>query len=104
MANQIVIGAGFGDEGKGLMTDYYAAQMKGPKVVVRYGSSGQCTHTVVTPDKQRHIFKHFGAGSFTRADTYFAQKVVIHPQQFHDEYRELLDIGIYAPLVITHPG
>lgn len=61
-----VIGANYGDEGKGLVTD---ALSHNDTTVVRFNGGGQAGHTVVTPDGRRHVFKHIGAGSFRGAHT-----------------------------------
>jgi adenylosuccinate synthase len=58
----VIIGANFGDEGKGLMTDFLAAKSEKNCLVVRFSGGSQAGHTVVTPDR-RHIFHHFGSGS-----------------------------------------
>ena len=60
-----IIGAAFGDEGKGLMTDYLASNHDGKALVVRFNGGAQAAHTVQTPSGQRHVFKHLGSGSFS---------------------------------------
>ena len=62
---RVVIGANFGDEGKGLMTDYFCSHFpKNEKVLnVRFNGTCQAGHTVVK-GKKRHVFSHFGSGSF----------------------------------------
>jgi adenylosuccinate synthase len=71
-----VIGANFGDEGKGKVTDYYA---HGDSIVVRYNAGSQSSHTVITPDGRRHAFSHFGAGSFKGAPTYLSKYFIANP-------------------------
>lgn len=80
----VVIGANFGDEGKGLMTDYYAA--KSDSIVVRFNGGAQAGHTVVTPDGQRHVFSHIGSGSFAGADTFLSRYFVCNPLLFRKEW------------------
>lgn len=53
MRARVVIGANFGDEGKGLVTDYLCAS-EGAGMVVRFNGGAQAGHTVVTPDGRRH--------------------------------------------------
>ena len=65
---KVVIGANFGDEGKGLMTDYFASKSN-KSLVVRFNGGGQAGHTVTTKDGRRHVFHHFGSGIFAGADT-----------------------------------
>ena len=55
---KIVIGANFGDEGKGLMTDYFSYEAKKNKkscVVVCHNGGAQKGHTVVTKEAQNEI-------------------------------------------------
>ena len=49
----VVIGANWGDEGKGLMTDYLCAR-DGIHVVVRFNGGAQAGHTVIASGGTRH--------------------------------------------------
>lgn len=98
----VVIGANYGDEGKGLMVDYLASGISGDKVVVRFNGGAQAGHTVMTPNGARHIFSHFGAGSLTGAHTYLAKHYVCNPLLFWRELRELEDLGS-KPTVAADP-
>ncbi len=95
-----VIGAGYGDEGKGLLTDYFANECK-TGFVVRHNSSAQAAHTVQLRDGTRHVFSHFGSGTFVGLPTFLGEKFVVHPLLFRDEHRELIDLG-YKPKVYVH--
>lgn len=91
-----VIGASFGDEGKGLMTDYFCSSLleSGYKNVlnIRYNGGHQASHTVVTPEKKRHIFNGIGAGSFNHGvDTYFGPEFLFNPISVETELKELND-------------
>lgn len=73
---KVVIGANFGDEGKGLMTDYFCNKLSadGSVLNIRHNGGAQAGHTVVTPDDKRHVFSHFGAGSFnSHVATYLSE-------------------------------
>ena len=59
---KIVIGANFGDEGKGLITDFFSYCL--PTLVVMSNGGAQRGHTVDTADGKHHVFKHFGSGTF----------------------------------------
>lgn len=83
-----VIGAGFGDEGKGLMTDYLASQLE-HGIVVRFNGGAQAGHTVVTPDGKRHVFGHVGAGTFAGLPTYLSRFFVANPMLFRKELASL---------------
>lgn len=80
----VVIGANYGDEGKGLMTDYYA-ELRGGAVVVRFNGGAQAGHTVVTPDNRRHVFSHMGSGSLAGAETFLSRFFVCNPLLFRKE-------------------
>lgn len=105
MVVKVVIGANFGDEGKGLMTDYFCHQstLRGEKsLVVLHNGGAQRGHTVVTPDGNRHVFHHFGSGTLVGADTYLSGDFILNPIVFREEREELEEMGI-APKVYVHP-
>lgn len=99
---QAVIGANFGDEGKGLITDYLAADAGRDGLVVRFNGGAQAGHTVVTPDGRRHVFSHLGSGSLAGLPSYLSRFFVAHPMLFLKEARALRRLGA-APLVFVHP-
>ncbi len=101
MIARAVIGANFGDEGKGLVTDYLCS--KGAGVVVRFNGGAQAGHTVVTPGGTRHVFGHFGSGSFLGVPTFLSQFFVCNPIIFFKERAELHAIGL-EPTVYAHPA
>lgn len=86
---KVVIGANYGDEGKGLMTDYFAAQGE-KSLVVRFNGGCQAGHTVTTPDGRRHVFSHFGSGSFTGAATYLSRHYAVNPVLYLKERDKLI--------------
>ena len=91
---RIVCGANFGDEGKGLMTDYFS--QKPNSIVVCSNGGAQRGHTVTTPDAIRHVFHHFGSGTFNRASTYLSEDFIVNPIIFKQEYDELMKLN-YIP-------
>lgn len=102
---KVVIGANFGDEGKGLMTDYFCSQFPSDRPVlnVRFNGGAQAGHTVVTPSGQRHVFGHIGSGSFLpNVATYLSSDFIINPILFRREYEKLEAMGVH-PLVYIHP-
>lgn len=103
MANiKVVLGANFGDEGKGLMTDYFSHQAtsKGEKCVVVLSNGGaQRGHTVTAPDGTRHVFHHFGSGTLAGADTYCISDYILNPMTFVKEYFELRQLGHTPPIM-----
>src|SRR5438552_2378106 len=52
---QVVLGLGFGDEGKGATVDWLARQAPTPPLVVRWNGGPQAMHHVVTDDLQRAL-------------------------------------------------
>ncbi len=101
MIARVVIGANFGDEGKGIVTDYLCAQ-GGAGVVVRFNGGAQAGHTVVTPEGERHVFSHFGSGTFCDVPTYLSSFFVCNPILFFLEREKLIALGFH-PEVYAHP-
>ncbi|AKN31198.1 adenylosuccinate synthase [Clostridium carboxidivorans P7] len=85
---KVVIGANFGDEGKGLMTDYLSSTLNNG-IVVRFNGGAQAGHTVVTPNGDRHVFGHFGSGSFLGLPTYLSRFFVVNPITYIKELNSL---------------
>lgn len=100
MRARAVIGANFGDEGKGLVTDYLCSQ--GGEVVVRFNGGAQAGHTVVTPEGDRHVFGHFGSGTLLGVPTFLSQFFVCNPILFFKEWDQLIALGL-RPIIYAHP-
>lgn len=96
MRARAVIGANFGDEGKGLMTDYFSTN---ETLVVRYNGGAQAGHTVVTPEKKRHVFSHFGSGSFAGATTFLSKYFICNPMLWKKELKTLSNLGVNPKLM-----
>jgi adenylosuccinate synthase len=96
MANKAIIGLGFGDEGKGLFTDYLCSQSSNP-LVIRFSGGQQAGHTVVS-NGIRHVFSNFGAGTLKNAPSYFSPFCTIDPVGIVNELIVLRDKGI-SPLL-----
>ena len=80
----IVVGLGFGDEGKGTVVDALCAR-KDVHLVVRYNGGAQAAHNVVTPDGRHHTFAQWGSGSFHNVPTWLSGDVVVDPlAMFHE--------------------
>jgi adenylosuccinate synthase len=96
---KVVIGANYGDEGKGLAVDHFAAQTDGTDaVVIRFNGGAQAGHTVTLDDGRRHVFSHFGAGSAAGAATYLSRFFVLQPMVFAKEIGELAALGVRPTL------
>jgi adenylosuccinate synthase len=100
-AATVIIGAGFGDEGKGLLTDFHAAGFGKDCIVVRFNGGAQAGHTVVTPDGRRHVHSHFASGTLTGAATFLSRHFVSNPLLFRREASELEKLGIVSPAVFA---
>lgn len=90
MRARAVIGACWGDEGKGLMVDHLS---RPGGLVVRFNGGAQAGHTVQTPEGVRHVFHHFGAGSLRRADTLLGPAFILNPLMANLERRALVAAG-----------
>ena len=103
---RIVIGANYGDEGKGLMTDYFASKAvsAGKRTLVIPANGGaQRGHTVTTPEGVRHVFHHFGSGTMAGADTWLPRFFIVNPMVFMTEYEELLGKGARGFQIFMDP-
>jgi adenylosuccinate synthase len=93
----IIVDLGFGDAGKGLLTDFLARKLQAG-LVVRYNGGAQAGHNVVTHDGRHHTFSQFGAGTFlSHVRTFLSRHVVIHPAALLVEGQALQSKGITDP-------
>ncbi len=100
-AATVIIGAGFGDEGKGLLTDFHAHGFAKDCIVVRFNGGAQAGHTVVTPGGRRHVHSHFGSGTLTGAATFLSRHFVSNPLLFRREAIELEKLDVGSPAVFA---
>ena len=90
----LVVDLGFGDAGKGLLTDYLVRRT-GARWVVRFNGGAQAGHNVITADGLHHTFSQFGAGSFVPGvGTHLARDVVVHPTALASEAQYLARAGV----------
>jgi adenylosuccinate synthase len=93
----IVTDLGFGDCGKGLLTDFLVRRFDAG-LVVRYNGGAQAGHNVVTPDGRHHTFSQFGSGMFVPGvKTWLSKDVVIHPNALLVEGDILEKKGVSNP-------
>lgn len=95
-----VIGANYGDEGKGRIVDACANPNT---VVIRHNGGCQAGHTVVR-DGKRHVFNQFGAGTFRKAQTYWGPEFVCNPITFRQEYKALEQLKAAPAIIYAHPN
>ncbi|WP_128330438.1 adenylosuccinate synthetase [Apibacter sp. HY039] len=82
----IVLGTGFGDEGKGQCVHSLSDKNT---LVIRFSGGHQCGHTVISESGKRHIFSQFGSGSFRNASTYISEFCTMYPIGLFEEYNTL---------------
>ena len=84
-----VIGLGFGDEGKGMVTSYLSSYYNNP-MVVRYSGGHQAGHTV-NHDGIKHTFANFGSGTLQGCPTYWSKYCTVEPIGLLRELALLVD-------------
>jgi adenylosuccinate synthase len=90
----IVVDLGFGDAGKGVLTDYLV-RARESDLVVRFNGGPQAGHNVVLPDGRHHTFSQWGSGTFLpRVRTLLSRFMLIEPYALLNEARHLASIGI----------
>lgn len=97
---KIIIGANYGDEGKGLAADYFAGQAKGEILGVLTNGTAQRGHTVTLTDGRTHVFHHFSSGTFQGADTYICKDFTVNPIIF---VKELVELMFKSNRFYVHP-
>ena len=100
MKAHIVVGANFGDEGKGQTVDYLCRRTSN-NIVVRHNGGAQAAHTVVTGEGVRHVFHHFGSGTLAGTPTYLSKYFIANPRAFMEERIELMNLQT-DPKVFCH--
>jgi adenylosuccinate synthase len=94
----IVVDLGFGDAGKGVVTDYLTRTL-GATLVVRFNGGAQAGHNVVTAEGAHHTFAQLGAGSFVPGvRTHLARTTLVHPTALAVEASYLEARGVADPL------
>jgi adenylosuccinate synthase len=97
----IVLGLGFGDEGKGLTTSFLVEKSAKQPTVIRFNGGHQAGHTVIHEGK-RHVFSSFGSGTLQGIPTYWSKFCTMHPTAFMNEYHVLAKLGV-VPAITAHP-
>ncbi len=101
MSVQIIVGAQWGDEGKGKIVDHLSEHVD---IVARYQGGANAGHTVVIGDKE-YVLHLIPSGIFHQKVTcVIGNGVVIDPIALLDEIRQLkdLNIDITGRLLISH--
>lgn len=88
MNARIIIGANYGDEGKGTIVANYTKQSSNVLNVLTNGGA-QRGHSILT-ESGNITFQHFGAGTYHGADNYYSCFYILNPMQFVKEYKALI--------------
>jgi adenylosuccinate synthase len=101
----IIVGLGYGDEGKGMATSYFGYRNK-DSIVIRFNGGHQAGHTVVLKDGRKHVFSSFGSGTLQNIPTYWSRFCTFSPAYFLHEFnilpvRPILYLDQLSP-VTTH--
>lgn len=95
-----IIGANYGDEGKGLATAFLSSGLKRPLFVLTNGGA-QRGHTMESMFGLRHVFHHFASTTIERQHVWFPMQFCVNPIIFSSELTELHSLHLY-PRVYCH--
>jgi len=93
---KIILGLGFGDEGKGATVNSLITDPKNT-IVVRFNGGHQVGHTVYH-NNIRHPFSNFGSGTLKGVPTYWSEFCTVNPMAVDKEGEVLRKLGL-NPLV-----
>jgi len=86
MKIKIIVGLGFGDEGKGNVVNAISDK---DSLIVRFNGSNQSGHTVYH-NGVKHIFSSFGSGTMKGAMTYLSEYLTVDPLSVQNEFDILI--------------
>ena len=96
---RIIIGANYGDEGKGTVTARYTKESEVSVLNILTNGGPQRGHSIVS-DYGEHTFKHFGSGTYYGAANYYSRFFIINPMEF---VRELNEMVVKPTYIYRHP-
>lgn len=97
---KIVLGALFGDEGKGATVHWLCLQSKNP-LVIKFSGGCQSGHRVISAGVE-HVCCQLGAGVLAGVPTYIHENVYVDPIALLNEIKEVEKLGV-IPTVFIHP-
>lgn len=98
----VVIGANYGDEGKGLVTNYLTTKYDSGIILLNNGGA-QRGHTVETKNGFRHVFHHFGSTVNPNFISHCTFNYIVNPAICMQEYYELIDKLQFSPkMTVSH--
>lgn len=90
----LLVDLGFGDSGKGLISDYLCRR-EGVRTIVRYSGGSNAGHNVHTPDGRHATFVQVGAGSFLPGvRTLISRFMLLNPTMLEREVLSLEEKGV----------
>lgn len=106
-----VIDAGYGDSGKGLMTDYFCHKgmsETGSVLNIKTNGGHQAGHTVCRMDWEnkcynRNVFHTAGSGTFAGADTMLGSRFMLNPEALLHEMDYIQNCFNITPKVMVNP-
>jgi adenylosuccinate synthase len=91
---RVVVDLGFGDSGKGILTDFICRE-HGTNLVVKYTGGPQASHTVCLADGREHRFSQFSSGTFLpNCRTHLTSHVLVEPFAMMNEAEALAGVGV----------
>lgn len=102
MNAKIVIGSLFGDEGKGITTDFLCRKHPYGTIVVRFSGGQQAGHNVKI-GKVSHVHSNFGSGALRGVPSYFSEHCTMYPVTMLRELGILSSKVKFSPKVYYHP-
>jgi adenylosuccinate synthase len=99
----VVIGKNFGDEGKGLATDYFTGQIHAAQIpgalVIKHNGGAQAGHTVDRPG-QRFVFHQLSSGSFHNVPTFLSETFLPDLLKLPGEAEDFRKVNGRAPPIL----
>jgi adenylosuccinate synthase len=97
MPSVVIVGTQYGDEGKGKVVDYYAAQAD---LVVRFQGGSNVGHTVMAGGRT-YKFRMLPSGALWEKKLIIGNGVVVDPERIVAEIKELSTMGKELNLLIS---
>lgn len=103
MKAHIVLGLGFGDEGKGVTVNSLISSLDTKSIIViRFSGGAQAGHTVMH-NNVKHVHSSFGSGTLQGLPTYLTEHYLLDPQAMLTEQLVLEAKGVKIPPIFIHP-
>lgn len=103
----VIIGKNFGDEGKGLATDYFTGQIDAAQIpaalVIKHNGGAQAGHTVDRPG-QRFVFHQLSSGSFHNVPTFLSETFLPDLLKLPEEAESFRKVNGRVPPVLIDRG